>query len=117
MAGENCRGRRAPPGGALLPTVRCTVDLAPASAARVVGREQEAQRNEVVAPDPIDRADSGSSVARAHTDATPVPHQATTVELQRSGLRDPQQWGIPHSPWPAQTLHESPSYPRAQQKP
>ena len=41
---------------------------------------------------PIDRADSCSSVARAHPDATAVPHQATTVELQRLGLGDPQQW-------------------------
>src|SRR5713101_8294278 len=48
LAGENRRGRRAPPGGALLPTVRCPAALAPASAARVFGREQEAQRNAVV---------------------------------------------------------------------
>jgi len=99
---------------ALLPTIRCAAALAPASAARVIGREQEAQRNAVVAPHPIDRADSGSSIACAHPDATPLPHQATTAELQRLGPRDPQQWGIPHGAWPAQTLQENRSHPRTQ---
>src|ERR1700682_1572223 len=68
-------------------------------------------------PDPIDRADSCSSVARAHPDTASIPQQATTVGLQRSGIGDTQQRGILHGARPAQALQESHSYPRAQQKP
>src|SRR6266851_2716249 len=73
-----------------------------------------AQRNEVVAPDSIDRSDSGGALARAHPDTTPVPHQATTVGLQRSGIGDAQQRGILHCAWPTQTFQEGRSHPRTQ---
>ncbi len=55
-------------------------------------------------------------LARAHPDTTPVPQQATTMELQRSGIGDTQQRGILHGAWPAQALRESHSHPRAQQE-
>jgi hypothetical protein len=52
--------RRAPPGGVLLPTVRCPAALAPAAAARVASREPEASSHAIAAPDPFDRTDSCS---------------------------------------------------------
>src|SRR5713226_8523039 len=102
MAGENRRSRCAPAGRAVLPATRRTAVLAPASAARAAGRRPETQRHEVATPDPFDRSDSSSPVARPLTDTPPVPHQTTTVELLRSGLRDTQQCGIPHGPRAAQ---------------
>ena len=43
VARQNHRGWGAPPGGVLLPTTRCAELVAPASAARVIGRERQIQ--------------------------------------------------------------------------
>jgi hypothetical protein len=55
---------------------------------RLVGGSQEAQAVETAAPDSGDRSDPGSRLDRGDPDAGPVPHQATAVELQRSGIRN-----------------------------
>jgi hypothetical protein len=60
-------------------------------AARSVGREPKTQRDKITAPDSLHRSDSGCSVDRADPNPLPVPHQAATVDLQRSSDRDARQ--------------------------
>ena len=82
-------GSRSPPAGrTLLPTIRCFAALAAGSAARSVDRGPEAQSVETATPDPRDRCDPGNAVDRADPNTPQVPHQATTVERQRSGPRN-----------------------------
>ena len=57
-------------------------------AAGSVGGSQEAQGVETIAPDSGDRSDPGSSVGRTNPDTPPIPHQATAVDLQWSGIRN-----------------------------
>ena len=117
MAQENRRSWCSPAGGALSPATRRAAVLAQTSQERGAGRRTEAQRHEVAAPDPFDRPDAGGSVGCTPTDTTPVPHQATTVELQRSGLGNTQQRGISRRGRAAQALEEGLGHPRAEQKP
>ena len=53
---------------------------------RFVARSQEAQAVETAAPDSGDRSDPGRHRDRGDADAAPLPHQATPVDLQRSGI-------------------------------
>ncbi|MGB2886089.1 MAG: recombinase family protein [Candidatus Acidiferrales bacterium] len=85
MAGENHRSRRAPPGGVLLPTTRRPAASAPTSAARAVGRGQEAQRVEIVTRDSVDRSDPGGSDHRDPPDTASLSEQATALDLQWVG--------------------------------
>ncbi len=91
VAGEDQRTGRAPAGGVLLPTAGCPEVVAAASAAGVVGGEQETPGLETALSDSLDRSDSGGGVTGHPTDPAPLSHQATTVDLQRFGHRDPQQ--------------------------
>ncbi len=60
----------------------------PGGAARPVDRGPETQGVETATPDPRDRCDPGNAVDRADPNTPQVPHQATTMELQRSGVRN-----------------------------
>jgi hypothetical protein len=53
----------------------------------------------------------GSSFGRADPDPLPVPHQAATVGLQRSGDRDPQQWELSLPGRSAPTFPQTPIAP------
>ena len=72
----------------------CSIDsgwragLAANTASRVIGGEPETQSLETAASDSLHRSDSGSPLARVDANPTPVPQQATTVDLQWVGHRD-----------------------------
>ena len=108
--------RRAPAGRVLLPTARCSASFAPSRAARSVGREPKTWRYEIAAPDSLHRSDSGRSVDRAHPDPLPVPHQAATVDLQRSSDRDARQCATPLRGRTAATFQETTAGSWAQSK-
>src|SRR5260221_621336 len=88
MAQQDHRSRRPATRRTLLPTARCLTAVAPGSATRSPGREQKTQGVETIAPDSGDRSDPGSSVGRTNPDTPPIPHQATAVDLQWSGIRN-----------------------------
>src|SRR6266853_205660 len=85
VAGENHRARGTPPGGVLLPTARRAEVLAAGSSARTAGGKQETPSVETALPDSLDRSDPGSCVAGHPADPASVSHQATAVDLRRSG--------------------------------
>ena len=89
---------------------------ASAGSTRSVGGEQEAQRDEIAAPDSFDRSDSGGSADCSDSDAASFSHQAATLGLQRSGFEDFHQRRIPRSARTAQTLQEAAGDPRAQRQ-
>src|SRR3984957_12067584 len=91
MAGEDQRSGSTPPGGDLLPAVRCVEGITSRSPARAIGRGSEAQGLEIVTSDSIHRTDPGRSTDRFDPDATPVPHQATALDIQWIRNRDTQQ--------------------------
>src|SRR6266404_6327133 len=94
MARQN-HGSRGPPAcRTLLPAIRCLAAFAPGSAARSVDRGPKAQGVETATPDPRDRCDPGNAVDRADPNTPQVPHQVTTMELQRSGARNVWQCAI-----------------------
>ncbi len=61
--GEDQRSRSASAGGVLLPTTGCAAGVAPGSAARSAGGEQETQGLETALPDSFDWSDPGGGVA------------------------------------------------------
>ena len=64
-------------------------------------------RDEVAALDSFDRSHPSSAAGRAYPDNTLISHPTATVELLRSGLGDPHQWGIPHSARTTQAFQET----------
>ena len=106
----------APPGGVLLPTARCAEVLAPASAARVAGGEQETPGLETALPDSFDRSDPGGRVAGHPADPASFPHQAAAVDLQRFWHRDAQQRRSPYVEGQLQRIEETGLDSRAEQK-
>ena len=82
------RSRRPAARRTLLPTARCFAAPAPGSAAGLVGGSQEAQAVETAAADSRDWSHPGGTVDCADADAAPVPHQATTVDLLRTRIRN-----------------------------
>jgi hypothetical protein len=62
--------------------------LAPGGAEGSVGGKQKAQDVETAPRDSGDRSDPGGAVDRNNADTPPLSHQATAVELQRSGVRN-----------------------------
>ena len=104
MASENYRSRRAPASGTLLRTTRRVAACAPTSPERVVGRGEEAQHDEVATPDSWYWSAAGGSLGGVDADASSVPHQAATVELQRAWVGDPRQRAIPHGRRTATTV-------------
>ena len=62
---------------------------------------------EIATPDPLYRSDSGGSVGRIDADATSVPYQAATVDLQRPGVGNPRQCAILLCRRTAATLQET----------
>src|ERR1700680_1138546 len=96
MAGQDYRGRRAPPGRVLLPAARRIADSAPASAPRSVRGDQKTRRDEIIASDSFDRSDSGGPADRSDSDAASLSHQTATLGLQRPGFEDLYQRGISH---------------------
>jgi hypothetical protein len=86
MARQDQRSGRAATRRALLSTAGCFAAPAPGSPAGFIAGSQEAQGVEIAASDSWDRFDPGSRFDRADADAAPLPHQTTTVDLQRSGI-------------------------------
>src|SRR6202050_80764 len=91
VARQDPRSRRAPPGGVLLPAVRCVAGAAPASTACTAQRSAEARSLEIITRDSVHRSDPGSSADRFDANAASFPHQAAALELQRIWDRDAQQ--------------------------
>jgi len=104
MASKNYRSRRAPASGTLLRTTRRAAVLAQTSQERTAVRRTEAQRNEVATPDSWYWSASGDSIGCADADASSVPHQAATVELQWAWVGDPRQRAILHGRRTATTV-------------
>src|SRR6266404_8991360 len=88
MARQDQRSRRPTTRRTLLPAVGCLATAAPGSAAGFVGGGQEAQAVETTTPHSGDRSDPGRHFDRSDADASSLPHQAATVELQRAGIRN-----------------------------
>jgi Transposase len=107
---------RPPSRRTLLPATRCFAALAPGGTAGSVDREPETPVVETAPPDPGDRSDTGGSADRTDPDPSPIPHQATAVELQRSGDRDARQCGIPLRGRSATTFQETAAASWAQSK-
>ncbi len=99
--------RRAPAGRTLLPTTRRPAAGAPTSPERTVGRGEEAPCDEVATPDSWYWSASGGSLGGVAADASSVPHQAATVDLQRAGVGDPRQRAVPRRGGTATTLEET----------
>ena len=104
MASENYRSRRAPASGTLLRTTRRAAVLAQTSQERTAVGRTEAQRNEVATPDSWYWSAAGDSIGCADADASSVPHQAATVELQWAWIGDPRQRAILHGRRTATTV-------------
>ena len=56
--------------------------------AATIGRGPETWSDEIATPDSLYRSDSGGCVDRADSDTSSFSHEATTVDLQRSGDRN-----------------------------
>src|SRR6202050_971282 len=91
VAGQDPRSRGAPPGGVLLPAIRCVAGTAPGSAAPVARRSSEARRLEIVTRDSVHRPDPGGSADRFDSNTASFPYQATALDLQRIWDRNAQQ--------------------------
>ena len=90
--------------------------VAPIRAAGSVGRKPETERHQITAPDSFDRPDSSRAVDRADPNPSSFPHQAATVDLQRSGDRDARQCPIPLRGRAGATLQETTATAWAQSK-
>ena len=77
---------RGSPSGGVLPATRCATGVAPGSTAGSDGGKQEGQGVETAPPDSGDRSNPSDPVGRADSDASPIPYQATSVDLERSGI-------------------------------
>ena len=91
MAEQDCATRRAPPSRAVLSAAGWTVGCAAYGARRTFNREPETSGGENIAPDSLDRPVAGCLTAGLDADAPPLPQQAATVDLQRSGGGDARQ--------------------------
>ena len=91
VAGKDPGGRRAPPGGVLLPAVGCVAGAAPGSAARTARRSAEARGLEIVTRDSVHWPDPGGAADRFDANTASFPYQAAALELQRIWHRDAQQ--------------------------
>ena len=87
MARQDQRSRRPTTRRTLLPAVGCLATAASGSTAGFVGGGQGAQAVEATTPHSVDRPDPGRHFDRSDADASSLPHQAATVELQRAGIR------------------------------
>src|SRR5712692_11011796 len=74
-----------PPGRVLLPAARRAEVITSGSSARAAGGKQETQGVETALPDSFDRSYPSGRVARHPADPASVSHQATAVDLGRSG--------------------------------
>ncbi len=107
MARQDSRSRRAPASRTLLPTTRRPATGAPTSPERAAGRGAEAPCDEVATPDSWYWSASSGSLGCRDADASSVPHQAATMDLQRAGVRDPRQRAVPRRGGTATTLEET----------
>ena len=85
VATEDRACRRAPACRAALSTVGWIAGVTTNPASRVIGGEPETQSLETAAADSLHRSDSGGPLDRIDANATPVPEQATTLDLQWLG--------------------------------
>src|ERR1035438_10405928 len=91
----------------LLPTARCSARVAPSGAEGSVGGKPETERDQITAPGSFDRPDPSRAAHRADPNPSSFPHQAATVDLQRSGDRDARQCPIPLRGRASATLQET----------
>jgi hypothetical protein len=68
---------------------------------------QQARSNEVATPDSWYWSASSGSLGCRNADASSVPHQAATVDLQRAGVGDPRQRAVPRRGATATTLEQN----------
>ena len=109
--------RRSPAGRVVLSAVGWAAEVTTGSTARFVGGEPQAWRDEPAPGDSLYRCDSGRSADRADPDAAPVSHQEATVDVQRLGPGDAQQWGIPLRAGATAQIQEAGSATRSQPEP
>src|SRR5208282_2521244 len=116
VVGQDRRRGCAPPSRVLLPTTRCAASVTAGGAEGSVGGEPKTWRDEIAAGDSYHRSGSSRAVDRADTDSASVPHQAATVDLQRSGGEDARQCAIPLGGRRFATFQEAPASAWAQSK-
>ena len=100
VAGENPRGRHPPASRATLSATGHAAALAPASAARTAGGESQAYHHRQATADSVPGTDSLRLGGGPDPDPASFPHQAPAVDLQRTGVGNPRQRGIPLRPRP-----------------
>src|SRR5207245_10433214 len=92
---KTSRDRHTLPSRATITATGHAAALAPASPARVAGGETQAYDHHQTAADSLSGADSLRFGGGADPDPTSVSHQAPALDLQRTGVGNPRQRGIP----------------------
>src|SRR5579864_352780 len=100
MVGENSRGRSSPPRRATLSAAGSAAALAPSSTARTAGGESQTCHHRQASANSVAGTDSFCLSGGADSDSPSFSQQAPTVDLQRTGARNPRQRGISLRQWP-----------------
>src|SRR6201997_5641285 len=94
MVGENSRSRNPPASRATLSAIGPAAALAPTSAARTAGGESQTCHHCQASANSVAGTDSFRLSGGADSDSPSFSQQAPTVDLQRTGARNPRQRGI-----------------------
>ena len=92
-----------------LPTARCSARVAPSGAEGSVGRESQTERDQIAAPGSFDRRHPSRAAHRADPNASSFPHQAATVDIQRTGDQYARQCATPLRGRTTATFEEAPA--------
>src|ERR1035441_3570881 len=115
MAGKNPGSRHSPPSRATLSAIGYIATLAPASPARTAGGEPPASDHRQTATDSLPGPDSFRFGGGPDPDPAPLPHQATALDLQRTGVGNPRQRRIPLRARPSAAPQKAGVHSRPQQ--
>src|SRR6266576_1582181 len=107
MVGENPRARHPPASRATLPAIGHAATLAATSAARTAGGESQTHHHCQAKTDSLPGTDSFCVSGSADSDSASFSQQAPAVDLQRTGVGNSRQRGIPLRKRPSATAQET----------
>src|SRR5215472_270318 len=116
MAGENTRGRNSSPRRATLSATGHAAALVPTSAPRTAGGESQTCHHCQATEDSVARTDSFRFGGGADSDSESFPHEAPTVDLQRTRAGNPRQRGISVRQGPTAATQETGDDSRLEQR-
>jgi hypothetical protein len=93
--GQNSGSGNSPPSRATASAIGLAAAAAPASAKRTLGGKRQACHYRQVTTDPLVGPDSLRLGGSPHSDTASFSQQATALDLQRTGIGNPRQRGIP----------------------